>query len=125
VESQIKKAGDSFRLSVTRFRANIIVSGPEAYEEDSWKKIRIGGYSYAVSCRTARCKLPNVDQVTGQRHRLEPDRTLRSVRNIDAGAGDKIGCLGMQMVPWAQESAIQVGDEVQVLEEGEHFYIKQ
>ncbi|PLN85012.1 hypothetical protein BDW42DRAFT_191104 [Aspergillus taichungensis] len=29
------------RLSVRRFRANIIVTGPECFEEDSWKRIRV------------------------------------------------------------------------------------
>ncbi|KAL1969830.1 hypothetical protein VTN77DRAFT_7339 [Rasamsonia byssochlamydoides] len=31
------------RLSARRFRANIIIQGPSAYEEDSWKRIRVGG----------------------------------------------------------------------------------
>jgi len=87
--------------------------------------IKIGYYEYTVSCRTARCKLPNVDQVTGEKHPAEPDRTIRSFRNVDAGAGDLVGCLGMQMVPIKQENIIRVGDELTVLETGEHFYIKQ
>lgn len=35
------------------------------------------------------------------------------------------GCLGMQLVPISKESALRVGDEVTVLEVGEHVYIKQ
>jgi hypothetical protein len=35
-----------------------------------------------------------------------------------------MGCLGVQMVPVKRESSIQVGDEVTVLQTGEHFYIK-
>ena len=66
-----------------------------------------------------------MDQVTGERHPTEPDRTLRSFRNVDAGAGDLVGCLGMQMVPIKQENTIRVGDELTVLETGEHFYLKQ
>jgi hypothetical protein len=31
----------------------------------------------------------------------------------------------MQMVPISRESAMRVGDEVTVLETGEHYYIKQ
>jgi uncharacterized protein YcbX len=66
-----------------------------------------------------------VDQVSGEKHPTEPDRTIRSFRNVDAGAGDLVGCLGMQMVPIKQESTIRVGDEITVRETGEHFYIKQ
>jgi len=123
VERQMPKG--SPRLSAARFRANLIITGPEAYHEDSWKRIKIGYYEYDVSCRTARCKMPNVDQVTGERHPAEPDKTLRSYRNVDEGAGSSIGCLGMQMVPISQESALRVGDEITVLEVGEHVYIKQ
>lgn len=79
-----------------------------------------------MACRTARCKLPNIDQITGEKHKTEPDHTIRTTRNVDAGAGDKIGCLGMQMVPRSKESAIRVGDELTVLEHDfNHCYIPQ
>lgn len=105
-------------LSVRRFRANIIIEGPPAYAEDSWKRIRVGGSSLNGSangikkdlkkesegveihtvCRTLRCRLPNVDPDTGIRHPSQPDKMLKSFRCIDAG--DKTNaCLGMQLVP--------------------------
>ena len=113
------------RLSAARFRANLIITGPEAYHEETWRRIKIGFYEYDVSCRTTRCKLPNVDPVTGEKHPSEPDRTLRSYRAVDAGAGPNTGCLGMQMVPISKEGALRVGDEITVLEVGEHVYKKQ
>ncbi|RDW92124.1 hypothetical protein BP5796_01518 [Coleophoma crateriformis] len=116
VERQMPKTKDTPRLSAARFRANLIITGPPAYHEDTWRKIKIGFYEYDVSCRTTRCKLPNVDQVTAERHASEPDKTLRSFRNVDEGAGPNIGCLGMQMVPIAKDSALKVGDEIIVLE---------
>ncbi|EHK99922.1 hypothetical protein M7I_4177 [Glarea lozoyensis 74030] len=73
---------------------------------------------------TTRCKLPNVDQSTGQNHASEPDKTLRSFRAVDEGAGPNVGCLGVQMIPISKESALRVGDEITVLETGEHRYIK-
>ena len=112
------------RLSAARFRANLIITGPPAYNEDTWRRVKIGFYEYDVSCRTTRCKLPNVDQVTGEKHPSEPDRTLRSFRAVDEGAGPNVGCLGMQMVPVSKESALRVGDEITVLETGEHAIIK-
>ncbi|KFY77018.1 hypothetical protein V499_03483 [Pseudogymnoascus sp. VKM F-103] len=125
LEGKLPKVKGVPSLSAKRFRANIIVTGPEPYEEDTWKRVRIGSYEFAFSCRTARCKLPNVDPVSGEVHASEPDRTLRKLRNVDAGAGKYVGCLGMQVVPISKESVMDVGDEVVPLEYGEHVYINQ
>lgn len=143
LEGKLPKGKDVPSLSAKRFRANIIgenhpkqsrstirlidmpVTGPEPYAEDTWKRVRIGSYEFAISCRTARCKLPNVDPTSGEVHASEPDRTLRRLRNVDAGAGKYVGCLGMQVVPISKESVMDVGDEVVPLEYGEHVYINQ
>ncbi|KAK2732705.1 hypothetical protein FQN57_002495, partial [Myotisia sp. PD_48] len=112
------------RLTVRRFRPNIVLEGLEAYTEDSWRKIRFfptyvastdtgtgyrkldaeearGGVDVHVPCRTVRCRLPNVDPDTGERHPVEPDKTLRTVRCIDPG-NEKSGCLGMMLLPTTQ-----------------------
>lgn len=68
--------------------------------------------------------MPNVDPIAGDRHPSEPDRTLRAERTVDPGC-PKYGVLGMQMVPLSKESQIRVGDEIVVLEVGEHVYIPQ
>lgn len=87
------------RLSIRRFRANVVIQGPPAYAEDAWKKICIGEHTVIHTvCRTVRCRLPNVDPDTGIRHPAEPDRTLKSFRCIDAGDRNN-ACLGMQLVP--------------------------
>ncbi|KAL8699284.1 MAG: hypothetical protein Q9201_006091 [Fulgogasparrea decipioides] len=112
-------------LIALRFRANIYFNGPDAYAEDSWKRIKIGQGIYHVACRTTRCDIPNIDQDTGVRHRTEPMKTMKSYRNVDEGAGPGMACLGMQMVPAAGHGIIKVGDEIQVLETGSHFYIRQ
>ncbi|GKZ29173.1 hypothetical protein AbraIFM66950_003612 [Aspergillus brasiliensis] len=138
------------RLSVRRFRANVVVQGPGKFVEDGWKRILIGGspssYSSCSSlrsgggdddgeevkrdgveiytaCRTIRCKLPNVDPDTGIRHPREPDRTLKRYRRIDVGDLTN-ACLGMQCVPALQEFTLRVNDPITVLETGEHCYIK-
>ena len=111
-------------IGARNFRPNIVISGGDAYAEDAWKRITIGGYVYYVASRTVRCLLPNVNPATGIRHGSEPNRTLKEMRRIDAG-DPKNACLGMQMVPATEESVIRVGDELAVLETGEHFYLKQ
>lgn len=122
VEGKLQKGSPP--LSARNFRPNIVITGGGSYEEDSWKRIKIGSYIYHVSCRTVRCLLPNVNPITGKRHRSEPNRTLKDFRCIDAGDA-KNACLGMHMVPALEDNKIEVGDEIQVLEVGEHLYIKQ
>ncbi|EFQ27776.1 MOSC domain-containing protein [Colletotrichum graminicola] len=139
-DAQVPKDKDLQHLDVRRFRSNIIVSGAPAYDEESWKSVKFAqGASnvttpskFQVSCRTVRCKMPNVDQVTGVCHGVEPDRSLRKLREVDEGA-PRMGCLGMQMVPLFEgtdrveymQAWLEVGMAVDVLERGEHVYIKQ
>jgi hypothetical protein len=76
--------------------------------------------------------MPNVDQDTGHRHPVEPDKSLRKFREVDEGAKHK-GCLGMQLTPLFPktdspedlESWVEVGMSVDVLERGNHVYIPQ
>ncbi|KAH3952265.1 hypothetical protein HBI56_165870 [Parastagonospora nodorum] len=116
-------------LNALRFRANIYITGPPAFHEDAWLKARISSpnSSYAhdpldlnVSCRTTRCKLPNVDPETAIADRNEPYSTLRQYRIIDEG--NKNPCLGMQVVP-LQSGEVKVGDYIEVLESGNHLWI--
>ena len=133
-----KAAGLKGKLDARRFRANIYITGAPAYEEDNWKRITVGRCikhqsksgkvtetdgEYHVACRTARCKLPNVDPDTGVKDANEPDTTLRRTRQVDKGAFPH-PCLGMQMIPLFQQGILRVGDEVKVLERGEHVYEK-
>ncbi|KAF9881811.1 MOSC domain-containing protein [Colletotrichum karsti] len=140
-DSQVPKDDELQQLDVARFRSNIIVSGAPAYDEESWKSITFTqGTSkttttpvkFQVSCRTVRCKLPNVDPVTGHRHNVEPDRSLRKLREVDEGA-PRMGCLGMQMCPLFEgtesveymQAWLEVGMDVEVQGRGNHVYIKQ
>ena len=65
-----------------------------------------------------------MNQDTGVKHPVEPDKTLRRFRCVDAGAKN-LACMGMQMVPAREEGKIRVGNCVEVLEIGEHFYLVQ
>lgn len=44
-------------LSARRFRPNILIEGPAAYDEDDWKRCKIGGFEIFCSCHTTRCKV--------------------------------------------------------------------
>jgi uncharacterized protein YcbX len=139
LSSKVPKDDSLKDLDVRRFRPNIIISGAEPYAEETWKRVRLnagtsGLYNsaeVAISCRCTRCKLPNVDPDTGVRHAVEPDRSLRKLRNVDEGA-PKHGCLGMQALPLFDEGLegddrcwwVGVGMSVEVLQKGEHILPK-
>jgi uncharacterized protein YcbX len=112
-------------LTARRFRANLIMTGPAAYDEDDWRRISVGGNELFCSCRTTRCKLPCVDPDTGFRHPLDPYKTLYSYRRIDEGNPNS-SCLGLQLTPPSDKRfVVRVGDKVEVLERGEHFFLKE
>jgi uncharacterized protein YcbX len=106
-------------LNALRFRANIYVTGPPAFHEDDWTKVKIGETTYHISCRTTRCKLPNTDPETGVTDRNEPSTTLRKYRVIDEGSNN--ACLGMQVTP-LEDGGLEVGNYVEVLETGSHRF---
>ncbi|KAF7504058.1 hypothetical protein GJ744_002887 [Endocarpon pusillum] len=181
-------------LSAGRFRPNILITGPAAYDEDDWKGVRVlhrhhqktptitttppsaaaapppppakanpkngelaaaaaepsdppSSVDFHTACHTLRCRLPNVDPLTGIRHPSEPDRTLKSFRCIDRG-DERNAALGLQLVPARpgnrhEESGtdgrkedddddddekakmkIAVGDEIEVLDRGELVYVR-
>lgn len=69
-------------VPMTRFRPNLVVSGCEAFAEDSWKRIRIGELSFRVVKPCSRCIIPTIDPLSGERA-AEPLRTLSSYRRRD------------------------------------------
>jgi MOSC domain-containing protein len=66
-------------VSMTRFRPNIVISGTEAFAEDEWKNIIIGGINFRIVKPCSRCSVPSVDPLTGLRS-IEPVKTLRNYR---------------------------------------------
>ncbi len=63
------------------FRPNLVVSGCEAFAEDSWDSIEIGSVRLARVGPCVRCVLVNVDPASATVHR-EPLRTLARYRRV-------------------------------------------
>ncbi|OAA51414.1 Molybdenum cofactor sulfurase [Metarhizium rileyi] len=96
-----------------------------------------------VVCRTSRCTMPNVDPDKGvfdtdvpapnrKKGRPQPSTTLMEHRTVEDGNKAAMGYMGMHCVPVdrslneAQEQDadlyVHVGDEIEVLERGQHLY---
>ena len=94
-----------------RFRPNITVSGAVAWEEDCWRRIRIGDIVFRVAKPCARCFVTTVDQLTGTRpDKSEPLRTLARIRRTAAGV-----MFGQNLIPDGP-GRIAVGDAIEILE---------
>jgi uncharacterized protein len=66
-------------VPINRFRPNLVFTGGQPYEEDTWKFFTIGKNKFAGVKPCSRCVLTTVDQLTGEKGR-EPLATLAKYR---------------------------------------------
>ncbi|TNM82980.1 6-N-hydroxylaminopurine resistance protein YcbX, partial [Escherichia coli] len=99
-------------VKMEQFRPNLVVSGASAWEEDSWKVIRIGDVVFDVVKPCSRCIFTTVSPEKGQKHPAgEPLKTLQSFRTAqDNGDVD----FGQNLIA-RNSGVIRVGDEVEIL----------
>jgi uncharacterized protein len=97
-------------LPMNRFRPNIVVAGSPPYAEDGWRRIRIGGITFAVVKPCARCAITTVDQATAAAAR-EPLRTLATYRQV-RGEGVMFG----QNLIHTAMGTVHVGDAMEIVE---------
>lgn len=69
-------------IGIDRFRANVVIIGEPAYQEDNWKSLRIGDVQFNVTKPCSRCVMINNDQETGAKS-PEVLKTLASYRTIE------------------------------------------
>ncbi|TGC83070.1 hypothetical protein C9F04_15120, partial [Salmonella enterica subsp. enterica serovar Wilhelmsburg] len=95
-----------------QFRPNFVVSGVAAWEEDSWKVLRIGDVIFDVVKPCSRCIFTTVSPEKGQKHPSgEPLATLQAFRTAqDNGDVD----FGQNLIA-RNSGVIRVGDEVESL----------
>lgn len=66
-------------LPMNRFRPNLVVTGTPAYAEDVWASCQLGDLRLLVTKPCERCRIPTIDQETGEAGK-EPLRTLAQYR---------------------------------------------
>jgi len=98
-------------VPMIRFRPNLVVTGTSAFEEDRWRRIRIGEMTFRVAKPCSRCIIPTIDPNTGDRGR-EPLQTLRGYRRWDNkvffgqnlvhdGVGELTEGMAVEVLEWA------------------------
>ena len=97
-------------VEMNRFRPNIVVSGGEAFQEDGWKRIRIGAeVTFRVVKSCVRCEMTTIDQSTGIKG-IEPLETLGTYRT-----GAKGVLFGRHLLHEVL-GTVRAGDPVEILE---------
>ena len=99
-------------VKMEQFRPNLVVTGAQAWEEDTWKVIRIGDVMFDVVKPCSRCVFTTVSPERGQKHPSgEPLSTLARFRTaLDNGDVD----FGQNLIA-RNSGVVRVGDEVVVL----------
>lgn len=69
-------------LPMNRFRTNFVFTGGRPFEEDKWKKFKIGEVVFEAVKPCARCVITTTDQDTAERFK-EPLLTLSKFRNFN------------------------------------------
>ncbi len=98
--------------SMDQFRTNLVVADTKPFEEDSWKRIRIGDVEFESLKPCERCILTTVNTQRGTfRESKEPLKTLQQFR-----ANERGGVFFGQNLIALNEGVIRQGDKVEVLE---------
>ncbi|MCW8960257.1 MAG: MOSC domain-containing protein [Ignavibacteriaceae bacterium] len=94
------------QLPMNRFRPNFVFTGGNPYEEDKWKKFKIGDVKFHAVKPCARCVITTTDQETAERAH-EPLLTLSKYRKIE----NKV-MFGMNLV-CESTGEIKIGDKIE------------
>ena len=102
------RAADGPTLPVSRFRANLVVDGvEEAFAEDGWKSVRVGGAVLRVAGPIDRCVMTTIDPASLAKGK-DPIRTLARHRRWDGKTWFAVHLMVEEQGP------IALGDELVV-----------
>ena len=96
-------------VGMERFRPNVVIEGAEAWDEDRWAGLRIGGLTFRAPKPCARCVITTIDPESGIAAR-EPLRTLATFRKQADGV-----MFGVNLIPDLADGAtaeLAIGDPV-------------
>ncbi|HEU5006464.1 MAG TPA: MOSC N-terminal beta barrel domain-containing protein [Jatrophihabitantaceae bacterium] len=104
---------DQGPLPMRRFRPSVVVAGAPAWDEDHWRRLRIGDATFRAVKGCDRCVITTTDPDTAQLGK-EPLASLAKHRRWDSRAW-----FAMNLVPDTPGATIALGDEVEILQREE------
>lgn len=98
-------------VSMKNFRPNIVVQGCNSFEEDVWRKLKIGECVFRIVQKCERCVFTTIDPDTLEKNKkAEPLRTLAKYRRT---SGNDVA-FGVHLIP-EKLGTIRLNDKVEVL----------
>lgn len=98
-------------ISMEQFRGNIVIDGTEAFAEEQWQRLQIGGIVFKVSQCCTRCPMITRDLNTLELDpKAEPLRTLKKYHTNDIGKP----IFGVYLVP-ENSGVIRLNDPIILL----------
>jgi uncharacterized protein YcbX len=97
------------KVEMNRFRPNFVFSGGDPYEEDSWKKFKMGSVVFEAVKQCSRCVATTINQENGSKNE-EPLKTLSAYRTVNNKT-----VFGMNLIHEGT-GILRIGDEIEVLE---------
>jgi uncharacterized protein YcbX len=100
-------------VNINRFRANIIVTGTEAFAEDNWYNLSINTLEYKAVKLCSRCIMPSINQQTGKQDKVKMLATLNNFRKIDKKIkfGQNLIYKNVEII---NQQSISCGDEIKL-----------
>ncbi|NRP18416.1 hypothetical protein LPJGGPFB_01647 [Ensifer adhaerens] len=100
-------------VGMDRFRTNILLDCDEAWDEDFWESLEIGGIRFDFVKPCARCIMTTQDQITGERIGGNPIQGLAEKRmSADRRVAGVL--FGWNVVPRG-EGVLKLGDEARIV----------
>lgn len=96
---------------MARFRPNVVVAGPSAFDEDGWSVVRVGDVEFDVAGACDRCVMVTLDPRTGE---ARPDHEPLAMLGRQRRGEDGKAYFGQYLVPRTQ-GRLHVGDPVEVI----------
>ncbi|WJH39489.1 MOSC domain-containing protein [Aliirhizobium terrae] len=109
-------------IGMERFRPNIVLDHGEAWAEDNWDGIEIGGIRFDFVKPCARCIMTTQDQQTGSRDVASPMPAMGRIR-MSADRRVPGPLFGWNAVP-RSEGTIRLGDEASITATRDAWAIK-
>lgn len=107
-----QRNGDSTNtnVSMTQFRPNIVVNDTQAFDEDSWQRIKIGEVEFELTKPCSRCVFTTINPENAEKHpEQEPLSTLKTYRQV--AKGDVM--FGQNLIP-LNKGQVKQGDKVTI-----------
>ena len=97
-------------VGMVNFRPNLVAETATAFEEDRWRRIRVGAAEFDVAWACTRCVLTTIDPRTARKDPDgEPIRTLKTFRRGPGGV-----MFGQNLIP-RRLGKVSVGDRIDIL----------